>query len=88
MKLNKHLEVLAKRAKSEIGNVLAAYEVKEWPEGRLDKLIEMCPEFTWRLLRNFEKRDVSGRKVFAPLFYGKRMPELVYPDGRGDTDEN
>ena len=41
MELNKHLEVLAKREKSVIGNVLAAYELKEWPAGRLDKLIEM-----------------------------------------------
>lgn len=41
MELKEHLEVLAKREKSKIGNVLAAYEVKDWPDGRLDKLIEM-----------------------------------------------
>ena len=41
MKLREHLEVLAKREKSKIGNVLAGYEVKDWPDGRLDELIEM-----------------------------------------------
>ncbi len=41
MKLKEHLEVLAKREKSKIGNVLAAYEVKDWPDGRLDELSEM-----------------------------------------------
>lgn len=41
MRLKEHLEVLAKREKSKIGNVLAAYEVKDWPDGRLDELSEM-----------------------------------------------
>lgn len=41
MELKEHLAVLAKREKSKIGNVLAGYEVKDWTDGRLDKLIEM-----------------------------------------------
>ncbi len=41
MKLKEHLEVLAKREKSKIGNILAGYEVKDWPDGRLDELSEM-----------------------------------------------
>jgi len=41
MELKEHLGALAKRAKSKIGNIMAAYEVKRWPAGRLDRLIEM-----------------------------------------------
>ena len=41
MELDEHLGILAKREKSTIGNIIAAYEVKRWPAGRLDKLIAM-----------------------------------------------
>lgn len=41
MELKEHLGILAKREKSKIGNVLAGYEVKDWPDGRLDELSEM-----------------------------------------------
>ncbi len=41
MELNKHLEALAIREKSDTGNILPAYEVKRWPAGRLEELIEL-----------------------------------------------
>ncbi|MBW8016251.1 MAG: helix-turn-helix transcriptional regulator [Planctomycetes bacterium] len=41
MELKEHLAVLAKREKSKVGNIIAAYEVKRWPEGRLDELVDM-----------------------------------------------
>ncbi len=41
MELKEHLTVLAKRESSKLGNVLAAYEVKKWPDGRIDELDEM-----------------------------------------------
>ncbi|MBW8018028.1 MAG: helix-turn-helix transcriptional regulator [Planctomycetes bacterium] len=41
MELNEHLAALAIREKSDTGNILPAYEVKRWPAGRLEELIEL-----------------------------------------------
>ncbi len=52
----------------------------------LDTFIKRCPEFTWRLLRNFEREHPSGETIYAPLFYGKRISLATYQDGREDED--
>lgn len=41
MTLQEHLEILGKRKKSKIGDIIAAYEVKRWPIGRLQEFIKM-----------------------------------------------
>lgn len=52
----------------------------------LDKLIENCPDFTWRLLRNFERIHPCGETIYAPLFYGKRLPRRVRKEEPCDED--
>ncbi len=51
MELEEHAKSLAKRAKSRVGNVIVAYEVKKWPEGRLEQLLKM------RVLRSLPDAD-------------------------------
>ncbi|MBW8036665.1 MAG: hypothetical protein FVQ79_13835 [Planctomycetes bacterium] len=51
MELEEHIKSLAKRAKSRVGNVIVAYEVKKWPEGRLEQLLKM------RVLRSLPDAD-------------------------------
>ena len=51
MDLEEHAKSLAKRAKSRVGNVIVAYEVKKWPEGRLEQLLKM------RVLRSLPDAD-------------------------------
>ena len=41
MELEEHVKRLKKRAKSGVGNVVVAYEVKKWPEGRVKQLVGM-----------------------------------------------
>ena len=60
----------------------------ETPGWWLDMLIASCPEFTWRLLRNFERIHPNGETIYAPLFYGKRMPLVKYEDGRDGKNED
>lgn len=54
----------------------------------LDKLIINCPDFTWRLLRNFQRVMPDGKIVYAPLFYGKRAPIVYYGSGRPRKHED
>ena len=41
MELKEHAKRLRRRANSGVGNVVAAYEVKKWPEGRVNLLVGM-----------------------------------------------
>jgi DNA-binding CsgD family transcriptional regulator len=41
MNLQEHLDILGKRKKSKVGDIIAAYEVKKWPNGRLEEFVEM-----------------------------------------------
>lgn len=60
----------------------------ETPGWWLDKLITNCPDFTWRLLRNFQRVMPDDKIVYAPLFYGKRAPIVHYGSGRPMEHEN
>ena len=42
MKIEEHLKILAKQANSKNSNIIAYDETTDWPDGRLEKLIEMA----------------------------------------------